>query len=43
MESKNILKIIRIQAFHRLSYLDPGPDGKKVPKFMIKASFFIRL
>ena len=40
---ENILKIIRIQAFHRLSYLDPGPDGKKVPKFMIKASFFIRL
>ncbi|NLH53852.1 MAG: carboxypeptidase-like regulatory domain-containing protein, partial [Bacteroidales bacterium] len=40
---ENILKVIRIQAFHRLSYLDPGPDGRVPPKFMIKGSFFIRL
>lgn len=40
---ENLFKVVRIQAFHRLSYLDPGPDGKDVNKFAIKGSFIIRL
>jgi len=40
---ENILKVVRIMAFHRLSYLDPGPDGKKISPFAIKGSFLIRL
>ncbi len=35
----NILKIFRLQAFHRLTYLDHlSPDGKRPDKFTIKAS-----
>lgn len=41
---ENLFKVVRIQAFHRLSYLDKGPiQNKKVYPFMIKASFMIRL
>ncbi len=40
---ENILKVVRIMAFHRLTYLDPGPDGKKISPFAIKGSFLIRL
>ncbi|WP_044173240.1 DUF5686 and carboxypeptidase-like regulatory domain-containing protein [Flectobacillus major] len=35
----NILKILRVQAFHRLTYLDhAAPDGRRPAKFAIKAS-----
>ncbi|MCE1167152.1 MAG: DUF5686 and carboxypeptidase regulatory-like domain-containing protein [Sphingobacteriia bacterium] len=41
---ENLFKVVRIQAFHRLNYLDRGPlSDKKVYPFMIKASFMIRL
>ena len=40
---ENVFKIVKIMAFHRLSYLDMGPDGKKVAPFGIKANFLIRL
>ena len=40
---ENIFKVFRIQAMHRLSYLDQGTDGRKVYPFMIKGSFTIRL
>jgi hypothetical protein len=40
---ENIFKVFRIQAMHRLSYLDQGFDGRKVYPFMIKGSFTIRL
>ncbi|UHG90511.1 DUF5686 and carboxypeptidase-like regulatory domain-containing protein [Spirosoma oryzicola] len=34
----NIFKIIRIQAIHRLTYLDNGPNGIPVKPFALKAS-----
>lgn len=40
---ENLFKVVRIQAFHRLSYLDKGPDGKTVYPFAVKASFIFRL
>lgn len=40
---ENIFKVFRLQAMHRLSYLDQGADGRKVFPFMIKGSFTIRL
>ncbi|PKP27578.1 MAG: hypothetical protein CVU06_01625 [Bacteroidetes bacterium HGW-Bacteroidetes-22] len=40
---ENLFKVVRIQAYHRLSYLDKGPDGKTVFPFAIKGSFIFRL
>ncbi|GAB4017593.1 DUF5686 and carboxypeptidase-like regulatory domain-containing protein [Spirosoma koreense] len=34
----NIFKLIRIQAIHRLNYLDDGPNGIPIDSFALKAS-----
>ncbi len=34
----NIFKLIRIQAIHRLTYLDAGPNGIPISPFALKAS-----
>ncbi|MGF7214616.1 hypothetical protein GGR92_000756 [Spirosoma lacussanchae] len=35
---ENIFKILRVQAIHRLTYLDPGHNGLPVNRFAIKAA-----